>query len=151
MTAGVLELLFIAEAATTADERALAVVVVVGKDVTVVIVVGVFALVTVAMLLLLMTDKGTLPILPPVLKEIVLPLLTLDGTNGGGNADVAGDTVDDADVHITMDVVVVVPTEDADAVVPLSGAIVVNICWCCDVGTMDVDTMLEDFDEGATR
>uniref|UniRef100_A0A182UGW4 Uncharacterized protein n=1 Tax=Anopheles melas TaxID=34690 RepID=A0A182UGW4_9DIPT len=45
MTAGVLELLFMAEAATTADERALAVVVVVGKDATVAIVVVVVVIV----------------------------------------------------------------------------------------------------------
>uniref|UniRef100_A0A8W7PTA3 Uncharacterized protein n=1 Tax=Anopheles coluzzii TaxID=1518534 RepID=A0A8W7PTA3_ANOCL len=45
MTAGVLELLFMAEAATTADERALAVVVVVGKEATVAIVVVVVVIV----------------------------------------------------------------------------------------------------------
>lgn len=102
ITAGVIELLFIVEAATTAEERAFAVVVVVGKDATVAIVVSVvdvFELVTVTLLLPLMTGKGTLPLLPPVLNGSVLLLLTLDGTNGGGNADVVGDPVDDTDVR----------------------------------------------------
>lgn len=96
ITAGVLELLFIAEAATTAEDRAWAVVVVVGMVVTVVIVVIVggevktAGVVTEEVVQLLVTDTGGM-MEPGVLFngklfKLVLLLLPLDGTNGGGIA-----------------------------------------------------------------
>ena len=85
-------------------------------------------------------------LLSAALPELPPPIVTVFFFEAGeGTDEILPPLVD-----ITIDVVVAVPEEEADAIVPLIGAMVVTIGCCSGVDAEDA-ALLTGFDEGAAR